>query len=71
LDLQDDLQDIKRPFLIFLDMKRLKDILTNKDHPVQIIISGKAHPHDIEGKQMIQSIIQKIHDYGLEKYVVF
>jgi len=48
-------------------MKRLKNILTNKDHPVQIIISGKAHPHDIEGKQMIQSIIQKIKDYGLEK----
>ena len=61
----------KRPFLIFSDMKRLKNILTNKDHPVQIIISGKAHPHDIEGKQMIQSIIQKIKDYGLEKHVVF
>lgn len=61
----------KRPFLIFSDMKRLKNILTNKDYPVQIIISGKAHPHDIEGKQMIQSIIQKIHDYGLEKHVVF
>ena len=52
-------------------MKRLKHILTNKDNPVQIIISGKAHPHDIEGKQMIQSIIQKIHDYGLEKHIVF
>lgn len=61
----------KRPFLIFSDMKRLKNILTNKDYPVQIIISGKAHPHDIEGKKMIQSIIQKIHDYGLEKHVVF
>lgn len=61
----------KRPFLIFSDMKRLKHILTNKDNPVQIIISGKAHPHDIEGKQMIQSIIQKIHDYGLEKHIVF
>jgi len=61
----------KRPSLIFTDMKRLKDILTNKDRLVQIIISGKAHPHDIEGKQMIQSIIQKIHDYGLEKHIVF
>lgn len=61
----------KRPFLIFTDMKRLKQILTDKDRPVQIIISGKAHPHDTEGKQMIQSIIQRVKDYNLEKYVVF
>ncbi len=61
----------KRPFLLFSDMKRLKNLLTNKDKPVQIILAGKAHPHDTEGKQMIQSIIQKVKDYELEKHVVF
>lgn len=61
----------KRPYLIFSDMKRLKQILTDKERPVQIILAGKAHPHDTEGKQMIQSIIQKVKDFGLEKHVVF
>jgi len=61
----------KRPYLIFSDMKRLKNLLTNKERPVQIILAGKAHPHDTEGKQMIQMIIQKVRDYGLEKHVVF
>lgn len=61
----------KRPSLIFSDMNRLKHILNHKDKPVQIIIAGKAHPHDVEGKQLIQSIIQKVRDYGLENRVVF
>jgi len=61
----------KRPFLIFSDMKRLKQILQDKDRPVQILIAGKAHPHDTEGKQMIQNIIQKVRDFGLENNVVF
>jgi starch phosphorylase len=61
----------KRPFLIFSDMNRLKQILTNKEKQVQILLAGKAHPHDTEGKQMIQSIIQKVRDFNLENYVVF
>jgi starch phosphorylase len=61
----------KRPYLIFSDMKRLKNILTNKEKPVQIILAGKAHPHDTEGKQMIQMIIQKVRDFNLEKHIVF
>lgn len=61
----------KRPFLIFSDMKRLKQILTDKEKPVQILLAGKAHPHDTEGKQMIQSIIQKVRENGLENHIVF
>ncbi len=61
----------KRATLLFRDMDRLKAILTNPERPVQIIIAGKAHPHDNQGKEMIQSIIHKVRDYGLERYVVF
>ncbi len=61
----------KRATLLFSDMERLKAILTNKDQPVQIIIAGKAHPHDTQGKEAIQTIINKVKSYGLEKYVVF
>jgi len=38
---------------------------------VQIVIAGKAHPHDTQGKEVIQSIIQKVRAYGLERHVVF
>ncbi len=61
----------KRATLLFKNMERLKAILTNPERPVQVIIAGKAHPHDIQGKEMIQSIIHKVKDYNLERYVVF
>ncbi len=61
----------KRAALLFRDMKRLSAILKDPERPVQIILAGKAHPHDTAGKEVIQSIIQKIRDYKLEKHVVF
>lgn len=61
----------KRATLLFRDMNRLKAILTNTERPVQIIIAGKAHPQDTQGKEMIQTIIHRVREYGLERYVVF
>ncbi|MCX7909221.1 MAG: alpha-glucan family phosphorylase [Ignavibacteria bacterium] len=61
----------KRATLLFRDMERLKSILTNPERPVQIIMAGKAHPQDNLGKEMIQTIIHKVRQYGLERYVVF
>jgi starch phosphorylase len=61
----------KRSNLIFKDMNRLKKIITNSERPVQLLIAGKAHPHDTQGKEVIQSIIYKIREYGLEKHIVF
>lgn len=61
----------KRAMLLFTDMDRLKKLLTEQDKPVQVLIAGKAHPHDTAGKEVIQSIIQKVRDYGLENHVVF
>ncbi|MCX6154346.1 MAG: alpha-glucan family phosphorylase [Candidatus Kapabacteria bacterium] len=61
----------KRALLIFSDMERLKRILLNSEKPVQIIIAGKAHPHDVQGKEVIQTIIRRIREYGLEGHVVF
>ncbi len=52
-------------------MDRLSGILKNPDKPVQIILSGKAHPHDTAGKETIQSIIQKVRTYRLEHHIVF
>jgi starch phosphorylase len=61
----------KRATLVFRDMERLKSILKNPDRPVQMIIAGKAHPHDTQGKEVIQTIIHEIRKHGLERHVVF
>ncbi|XVJ61109.1 MAG: glycosyltransferase family 1 protein [Tepidisphaera sp.] len=44
----------KRPNLLLHDPARLLRILTNTQHPVQLIMAGKAHPADLEGQALIQ-----------------
>lgn len=61
----------KRGNLIFRDINRIKNILTQKDKPVQIIIAGKAHPADNIGKEIIKQIIHISRDVELRHKVVF
>ncbi len=48
----------KRAYLLMRDPERFEAMLTSKDHPVQIIMAGKAHPRDNEGKEVIRSLIE-------------
>ncbi|HJS89420.1 MAG TPA: alpha-glucan family phosphorylase [Steroidobacteraceae bacterium] len=41
----------KRPDLLFSDMERLRRIASAA--PFQVVLAGKAHPHDAEGKRLI------------------
>jgi starch phosphorylase len=43
----------KRPDLLLHDPERLARLLTNTQHPVQMIIAGKAHPEDLPGQELI------------------
>jgi starch phosphorylase len=52
----------KRPDLILTDLERLKRLLTDPWHPVQIIFAGKAHPADVDGKRLIQKIFRLAQD---------
>ena len=61
----------KRATLIFRDPERLASILSNPDYPVQLIIAGKAHPQDDEGKRLIQEIIAISKEPHLRKKIVF
>jgi starch phosphorylase len=47
----------KRANLIFSDINRLRQIVSNSG-PIQIIFSGKAHPRDESGKAIISSIFK-------------
>jgi glycogen phosphorylase len=61
----------KRATLIFKDVERLAEILNNKNHPVQFIIAGKAHPKDEEGKRLIQKIYQFTKEDTFRRKIVF
>lgn len=61
----------KQPLLLFSDIGRLKNIITNSNYPVQIIFSGKAHPSDLEAKAMIAEIVKLIDKENLSKNIFF
>ncbi|MCI0513164.1 alpha-glucan family phosphorylase, partial [candidate division KSB1 bacterium] len=61
----------KRAMLLFRDPERFQRILTNKERPVQIIIAGKAHPRDNEGKDLIKQIVNIARLPEFRQHVVF
>ncbi len=61
----------KRATLIFRDLDRLRKILTNPRMPVQIIVSGKAHPLDVPGKSLIKEIVGYSRADELSRRIVF
>lgn len=61
----------KRANLLFSDLERVKKLLANPEHPVQLVFAGKAHPQDRGGKDLIRSIILASRDSGLRGRVVF
>ncbi len=52
----------KRPDLLFTDIGRLRAIAAK--YPFQIVLAGKAHPHDERGKQLIAELIRAARDLG-------
>jgi len=48
----------KRLTLMLRDPERLRKLLTDPLRPVQIVIAGKSHPADDEGKRLIQELIE-------------
>jgi glycogen phosphorylase len=61
----------KRALLLFRDADRLASLLTDPDRPMQIIIAGKAHPRDEEGKALIQRIVELSRQERFHRRVVF
>jgi starch phosphorylase len=61
----------KRATLLFRDPDRLDHILNHPNRPVQIIIAGKAHPQDNEGKEFIKHIVHLTRQERFHRRVVF
>ncbi|WP_300289357.1 alpha-glucan family phosphorylase [Nitrosomonas sp.] len=61
----------KRPNLLLLDHDRLARLLTRTDRPVQLVVAGKAHPADNEGKRFIQEWVKFSQRADVRSHVVF
>jgi starch phosphorylase len=61
----------KRPDLLLHDPERLLRLLSNSQHPVQLIIAGKAHPADEAGQELIQRWVRFIRRPEVRPHAVF
>lgn len=61
----------KRPNLLLHDPERLVRILTNRERPVQLVIAGKAHPQDEDGKAMLQAWVRFVQRPDVRRHAVF
>jgi starch phosphorylase len=60
----------KRASLLFRDPERLDRIVNHPKHPVQIILAGKAHPQDNEGKEFIKTILHLAREERFHQRIV-
>lgn len=52
----------KRANLLFADPDRLESILNDAERPVILVFSGKAHPADTQGIDIMQEVIRRSHE---------
>ncbi|MDR1252355.1 MAG: alpha-glucan family phosphorylase [Treponema sp.] len=61
----------KRGNLLLRDPERLLRLVKDNDRPIQLIFAGKAHPHDMPGKELIREIIHFAEKYDVTSRIVF
>ncbi|OHD67401.1 MAG: alpha-glucan phosphorylase [Spirochaetes bacterium RBG_13_68_11] len=61
----------KRADLLLSDPERLLRLLTDTQRPLQLIFAGKAHPHDLAGKEIIRRVVHFAGDPRVRSRVVF
>jgi starch phosphorylase len=61
----------KRPGLLLADLERLTRLLYDPARPMQIVVAGKAHPADLEGKQLIEAWLAFVRRPEVRQRAVF
>ncbi|MBI4569895.1 MAG: alpha-glucan family phosphorylase [Planctomycetes bacterium] len=61
----------KRATLLFRNLDRLARLLNHPERPAQVLFAGKAHPQDMEGKNLIKQIIHVARRPEFRKRIVF
>lgn len=63
--------EYKRPNLLLSDLSKLDVLLRNESRPIQIVVAGKAHPADVQGKEMISQWIGLARQPRYRRRIVF
>ncbi|CAN5217647.1 glycosyltransferase family 1 protein [soil metagenome] len=61
----------KRLTLMLHDQDRLRSLLLHPERPIQLVIAGKSHPADDEGKRLIQKLVEFSMEPEVRKRIVF
>ncbi len=61
----------KRPTLLLHDPERLARLLNHPERPVQLVVAGKAHPQDAEGKRLVQQFVRFARSPVVRQRVIF
>ncbi|MBO0873483.1 MAG: alpha-glucan family phosphorylase [Pseudonocardia sp.] len=61
----------KRLTLMLREPGRLRALLLDPEHPVQLVVAGKSHPADDGGKALIQQIVRFADDPEVRHRIVF
>jgi starch phosphorylase len=61
----------KRALLLFKDAERLVQIMGDRSRRVQFVIAGKAHPEDLQGREVIRELIHRARRDELANRIVF
>ncbi|GAB3133117.1 alpha-glucan family phosphorylase [Tsukamurella serpentis] len=61
----------KRLTLMLRDPDRLRALLLDDERPVQVVIAGKSHPADDEGKRLLQQLLHFTDDPALRHRIAF
>jgi len=61
----------KRLTLMLRDEDRLRALLLDPERPVQLIIAGKSHPADDQGKRLIQQLVRFADDERVRHRIAF
>lgn len=61
----------KRLTLMLRDPDRLRALLLDRDRPVQVVIAGKSHPADDEGKRLLQQLLAFTDDRAIRHRIAF
>jgi len=61
----------KRASLLFSRPERLAQLLADPERPIQVLVAGKAHPADQDGKDVIQLVVEFAREPAAADRVVF
>jgi starch phosphorylase len=61
----------KRASLLFSEPEHLARLLADPERPIQVLVAGKAHPADEDGKDVIQLVVDYAREPEAARRVVF